>query len=742
MTATSKFNTIIVGSGLGGLTAGATLAKLGRKVLVLEQHYIPGGCATNFKRKDFIMEVGLHEMNGFHDKDIKDKVFDFLQVKEFIQFIRVPELFHVTSANTSLTFPHGIQSAKEALIEKFPHEVKGIEAFFKLIINISDELYRIPKEKWKMMMIYPLIPLLYPNVFKSIKLSCGDWLDEHIKDEQLKLVLTTNVLYYGDDPYNLSLMHFAIAQAGYIIGGGYYIKGGSQKLSDYLTHYIESNGGQVLLGKKAENILVENGRATGVQYRDAFNESLEPVAIYADAVIVNAAIPHAVRMLPAAYRSSLESKTKNLEESCSLISIYMAFDIDLKKFGVKHYSTFILGEGVNSLKDIKPNNQGEWRKKCFVFVDYSQIDSGITPSGKSFGVICAADYLSEWQGLDEVAYKDKKDRIAQLFFKRLEEHYPGISKHIVYYEVGTAKTIQRYTLNPKGTPYGYAQKPSQSGLARIAAKSPVGNMYFASAWSFPGGGFSGSISGGYWAAISMNRTVRWKTYQNLFLEDSRSVKLLGRRTLAENSIELIFEKPPGFYHKAGQYAILRLNKPKKNDMDLPFRSLSIVSHPHEPTLRFAMRMSESCFKQSCAQMDVGEEATIFGPTGKFLLNPGAEHIVFLICGIGITPVLPMLKELEEKQFKGLVYLFNSNRTTSSAAYQSELESIKIINYTHIPVFTSIDKRIDIDLLKHHLTDLHRYDYYLVGTSPFLISMKQLLNKEGVSVAKIKMDDFG
>lgn len=742
MTATNMYNTIIIGSGLGGLTAGATLARLGKKVLVLEQHYIPGGCATNFKRKDFIMEVGLHEMNGFHDKDIKAEVFNLLEVKKFIQFIQVPELFHVSSAGSSFTFPHGIETAQQALIEKFPHEVKGIKAFFKLMSNILDEINRMPKEKWKLMLIYPFIPVLYPNIFKSIKLSCGDWLDKYIRDEQLKLVLTTNVLYYGDDPYNLALMHFAIAQAGYITGGGYYIKGGSQKLSDYLAHYIETNGGQVLLGKKAEIIFVENARATGVQYSDAFNESIEPLAIYADAIVVNAAVPHVIKMLPPAYRSSLEKKVNNLEKSCSLISIYMGFDIDLKQFGVKHYSTFILGEGVNSMKDIKTNNRGEWSKKSFVFVDYSQVDSGISPAGKSFGVICAADYLSEWEGLDESAYKDKKDRIAQLFIGRLDKHYPGIGKHITYYEVGTAKTIQRYTLNPNGTPYGYAQSPAQSGLARIAAKSAVKNMYFASAWSFPGGGFTGSISGGYWAAISMNKTIRWQTYGKQLQGDSRIVKLLKKQVIAENSIELTFEKPPGFYHKAGQYAILRLNKPKQHELDLPFRSLSIVSHPDEPTLRFAMRLSASSFKQSCAHMNVGEEATIFGPAGTFLLSPGVEHIVFLICGIGITPVVPMLTELEKKRFMGEVYLFNSNKTSSSAAYQHEVENIKLENYTYVPVVTSTDKRMGIELLKNHLKDLHCYNYFLVGTSPFLTAMKQLLTKEGVPIANIKMDDFG
>ena len=64
----NTFDTIIIGGGLGGLTAGATLAKLGKKVLLLEQHYVVGGCATTFKRKDYVMEVGLHEMDGLLKK--------------------------------------------------------------------------------------------------------------------------------------------------------------------------------------------------------------------------------------------------------------------------------------------------------------------------------------------------------------------------------------------------------------------------------------------------------------------------------------------------------------------------------------------------------------------------------------------------------------------------------------------------------------------------------------------------
>jgi phytoene dehydrogenase-like protein/ferredoxin-NADP reductase len=737
-----KFNAIIVGGGLGGLTAGATLSKFGKKVLLLEQHYIPGGCATTFKRKDFIMEVGLHELDGLFEKDSKVRIFDLLEVNKFIEFKQVPEFFNVKWNNAEFTFPHGYEGAQKLLTEKFPSEAKGIKSFFELIKGVPDEISKMPSEKWKRILLFPLLPILFPNVVKASRSSVGHWLDNNIHNEELKLILTTNILYYGDDPYTLSLLYFSLAQSSYIGGGGHFIKGGSQQLSNYLAHYIEKQGGQVLLGKKVEEIIVENGQARGVKFNDAFDEYSEPIIIEADSVVVNAAIPLAVKMLPDPYKTSLSNKIRNMEEACSLISIYMGFDIDLKEFGVKHYSTFIQGNGIDCIGDLKPNYQGDWSNRSFVFVDYSQVDSALAPPGKSVGVICAADYLKDWEDLDPNEYKAKKEHVAQLFFRRLDTHFPGIIKHLEYYEVGTSKTIQKYTLNPKGTAYGFAQTPKHSGRGRIPLESPVENMYFASAWSFPGGGFSGVIIGGFLSAVAMNKKLTWQKQDSDLLKDSRIVKLLRKQNVAEDTLELIFGKPPGFKHEAGQYAILKLNAPRYNDLDMPFRSLSIVSHADEPVLRFAVRTSESSFKKSCVEMKEGEEATVFGPTGNFVLSEDLQNIVFLISGIGITPIVPILKELEKKQFTGQVFLFYSNRTRSSTTYDQELKNISLKNYFYFPVITSKTKRIDAQLLKSHLKDLGIFEYYIVGSSPFLETMKQLLINEGVELLRIKEDDFG
>ena len=252
-----KYNTIIIGGGLAGLTAGATLSKFGKKVLLLEQHYKPGGCATTFKRGDFIIEVGLHEMSGLAEGGTLKRIFKMLDVDKHVQFEKVPEFYGVLSDNEDFVFPHGFDKATKALVSKYPDEKKAIKKFMKLIAGIRKEAHSLPRNPLVSKLIYPLMPLLYPNLVTATRHTVGSWLDKHIRNEDLKLDLTAHIAYWGDDPYTLSMFYFGLPFSGFIESGGHFIKGGSQKLSDHLAAYIEKHGGTVLLGKKVEKIITE-----------------------------------------------------------------------------------------------------------------------------------------------------------------------------------------------------------------------------------------------------------------------------------------------------------------------------------------------------------------------------------------------------------------------------------------------------------------------------------------------------
>ena len=105
-------NITIIGAGLGGLTAGALLAKEGHSVTILEQHNIVGGCATTFERGDFTCEVGLHEMDGVYTNPLVVNIFKKLRVYESVEFVKPDEFFSVTTKNREFTMPDGVENAK------------------------------------------------------------------------------------------------------------------------------------------------------------------------------------------------------------------------------------------------------------------------------------------------------------------------------------------------------------------------------------------------------------------------------------------------------------------------------------------------------------------------------------------------------------------------------------------------------------------------------------------------------
>lgn len=488
----SEYDIIIIGGGLGGLTAGAKLARSGKKVFLVEQHYLPGGCATVFKRKDYIMEVGLHEMDGLHAEDPKIEIFNDLEIFKNIELLKVPELYRFTNDRVDLVLPNNTEQAIELLLQKFPAEEKAIQAFFRRMHAIQKEVMKMSQEKWKIILLYPNSMLLYNG-----KQNLGAFLDSITDNEDLKLSLIGNLQYYHDDPYTLSLVYFCTAQASYFNGGGHFIKGGSQKLSDYLSGLITANNGTVLLSHMVTKIIVKDNAAIGIEYQKTNRKNSAILQAFAPTIIANAAVPLVVDLLPLENQALLRKKIGKLEVSASLLSVYMGFKKEIKDLGNTSYATLVFDPEVKNLKDMIRSNKGPFDKRNFVFVDYSQIDSALAPKGKSFGVICTVDYLSDWVNLNKEEYKAKKEEIAQMFFKKLDKLIPGIIDEIDYYEVATCKTITRYTLNPEGSVYGFAQTPKQSGIYRMSNKSPIPNLYYASAWTSPGGGFSGAILSGW-----------------------------------------------------------------------------------------------------------------------------------------------------------------------------------------------------------------------------------------------------
>jgi phytoene dehydrogenase-like protein len=479
-----KYDVIVVGAGLGGLIAGAKLAKEGKSVLLVEQHDRPGGCATTFNRKGFTMEVGLHEMDGLHASDMKWRIFRDLGVDTKVQFLRVPEFYQFVNERYDVVISHDPSDVCQKLIALFPEEVPGIEAYFYQLMNIR----KIMKQ-----------PITGPEK------SAGEFLDSIISNEDLKLILLGNLGYFHDDPYTMSLTYYSMAQSSYYAGGGgNYIKGGSQVLSDYLAGYINDHGGKVLLNHLVTSILTEDSKVTGIRYRKT--AGLQDTAVaQCDLLIANASVPQVARLLPDEKGKILEENIGGLQPGASLLTVYLGFNQSLKEMGNPCYSTFVFDRSVKSLSDVSINNRCDYDTRSFAFVDYSHVDSELAPPGKGVGAVCCIDYAKDWEALDRESYKRKKEEVAKTFISRLGKLIPGFQQAVEYYEVGTALTVKRYTLNPGGAVYGFAHTPDQSGTT---VESPLANLHFASAWTKTGGGYSGAIMSGYLCAMGVLREGR------------------------------------------------------------------------------------------------------------------------------------------------------------------------------------------------------------------------------------------
>ena len=478
------YDVIIIGGGLGGLTAGAKLAKEGKHILLLEQHDRPGGCATTFKRKEYTMEVGLHEMDGLHPSDGKTKIFNDLGLFDGVEYLPVPEFFRFYNGRTDLVMPHDQEQAKTVLKAHFPGEETGIDAYFERLMNARRINVRERDQ---------------PDI------SIGEFLDSTFKNEEIKLVLLGNLGYFHDDPYSLSLRYFSMAESAYFHGRANFIQGGSQQLSDKLVDVIRAHGGKVLLNHKVTSIEAEEGKILSARFINTLPGDHSIVEARAANFIVNAALPQISEMIHVPAGEQLADEISRQPLGASLLTVYYGFSTSLKELGHAHYSTFVFDGSVKTQKDIKANNRDDFSRRGFTFVDYSQVDAQLAPGGKSVGAICCIDYLDDWKDLSKEEYKAKKELVGEQLTARLEQLIPGCRDHIAHMEVGTALTVQRYTLNPGGAVYGFAQVPNRPVLKSLDA---FPNLHVASAWGKFGGGFSGALFSGYMTAVDLLRKSR------------------------------------------------------------------------------------------------------------------------------------------------------------------------------------------------------------------------------------------
>jgi phytoene dehydrogenase-like protein len=473
--AENEYDVTIVGSGIGGLSCAALLAKRGLKVLVVEQHYLAGGYCTSFPRKGHsTFDAGVHDISGLGPRGPVRFLLRELGIGEDIEFKRVTSEYIFPTIRFKV--PNDWKDFVTLLSSHFPAEKENISAFFDEMKGIYDDIYKDidarngvigPPKNVQEIMKYPLT---HQHLFHSLNKTYLEMLDHYFSDASLKQILCTLTGYLTDDPR--ALQAFSMAPIfGYYFDGGYYPRGGSQALADALVSVIRSNGGSVLLSKRVDRILVKDGSACGISVESKTPRVARTDEYRAGIVISNADVKETFLRLiePDNLTADFLKRVQEIEPSTSAFVVYLSLDFDPLLAPL----TFYIPDTGLSIGIAIP----------------SKLDPDLAARGGSAMTLVTLIPHTEarlWNR-DASDYKVRKEKFMEQLIDSASQLIPDLRSHIVYKEAGTPATFLRYTLSQDGAIYG--PKLGQG----LPFKSPVRNLYLVGSSTFPGAGIEAVV---------------------------------------------------------------------------------------------------------------------------------------------------------------------------------------------------------------------------------------------------------
>ena len=500
-----QFDAIVIGSGLGGLTAAALYARAGHQVLVLERNHNFGGAAAVYRHGALAIEASLHEIDGLDAEDPKTPVLRSLGLDRDIAFVDVGDLHEIRSPILGEPFvlPQGLEAALAATKKRFPHQANALDRYFERIRAIRHAVATLSEHlddrSWWLWNA-PLLPRRFWPLIRDRHVTLSEVLQRLFgDDEAVKLALAPNISYYTDDPDTMPFIAFAVPQASYLLGGGHYVRGGSQVLSDRLVAIVRERGGEVEAAREVHAILLEGDRASGVHHHARGGG--DPQLDLAPVIFGNAAPSMLAAMLPERVRPRFNAPYRDQRPSISLWTIALGLSRPSGEFGVRRYSTAILPGWMKKLADLRHagtllRDDPGIRMVPYGFVAYDQIDSGLNQNGPYLVSMVGVDRLENWADLDADAKRVRKERWMDRIIADLDGQFPGIAGAVVQREMSTAETFHHYLNTPGGGIYGFA--PQTRGFMPLP-ETAIDGLYLASAFT-GGGGFTGAILGGGWAA--------------------------------------------------------------------------------------------------------------------------------------------------------------------------------------------------------------------------------------------------
>lgn len=476
------YDAIVIGSGLGAMTFGAIMAKKGKKVLLLEKHYVAGGFTHIFKRKDYEWDVGIHYVGDVHHEFTFMRVlFDHISDHQ-LKWQEMDEVYdRVVLGENVYDFKAGKENFLEMLYTRFPGEEDAIDKYIQRVYQAAGQNKKFFQERALPTVLSKLFgPLMTKKYFELSDRTTKDVLDEITDNVELKAVLAGQYGDHGMPPGESSFAIQAVVNKHYWKGGAFPI-GGCQRIAETIIPVIEAAGGAVAIRAGVEKIIVKDGKATGVLMEDG--------SILEAPMVVSGAghLTTMEGMLDKDVQKAIGFSTeKCVARSVSHVCLYIGLKHDLRDLGIgsTNYWVYPHNDHDRGVKEYMADPSKPFPVTYISFPSLKDPEWEERYPGKStieMITLAPFEWFEKWEDErwkhrgDE--YEAYKEQFAQRLLKELYKQFPQLEGKIDYYELSTPLSTKHFVNYAKGEIYGLDHSPARFRMKELRPKTPIKNLY-------------------------------------------------------------------------------------------------------------------------------------------------------------------------------------------------------------------------------------------------------------------------
>lgn len=486
-TSSMKWDTIIIGSGAGGLASAICLSRAGQKVLVLEQHDVPGGWCHSFYLNGHRFTPGVHYVGLLGQGEATNDLYRGLGIANDLVFFKMNNDAYeqVRIGEERFDFPSNLDELIARLSARFPKEKKGISKYLNLVRLVSEEIFSLPflTGFWQKL----FTPYLTRHMGKYGLFSLRRVINWHIKDPLLRNILNIQCGDHGLQPRKAPFPLHAALMSHYF-NGGYYPMGGGGALIKAMTNAIKGYDGEIWTRKRVKRILLDGKkrkRALGVELENGEQ-------LFADQIISNADVGITYNNLVGKENLSkkLTKKLTKTKYSCTSLMLFLTVDMDVRKAGLNSGNIWMMPDmDADEFYDRAMSNDiANFDAIEGLFISCTTMKDPVSFDGKHHTIEAITyinysvfDRFKDEEEQRSKAYLEFKEQMTQKMLKGLEKALPGISNHIVHIELGTPITNDYYINTTEGNVYGTEKGLKQIGPFSYKAKSEIENLYLCGA---------------------------------------------------------------------------------------------------------------------------------------------------------------------------------------------------------------------------------------------------------------------